>query len=110
MGLYCWNRVGAAQAIRIKKEFFRSLLDQEIAWYDSIDPNKIVTKVSTSIIALETATGEKMSLMLTTIVTSLAAMFLAFFKCWQMSLVLTACLPVLLVVAIFFMKALMKNS
>ena len=49
--------VGSAQAIRIKKEYFKALLDQEIAWYDENDPNKLVTKVTTNITHIETATG-----------------------------------------------------
>lgn len=102
--------MGAEQAVRIKKEYYKALLDQEIAWYDENDPNKIVTKVTTNITHIEAATGEKMSLMITTLVTSLVSIFFAFFKCWELSLIMLATLPVLLIVGIFFYKALMLNS
>lgn len=51
-----------------------------------------------------------MSLMLSTLVTSLVSIFLAFFRCWELSLVMLATLPVLLIVGIFFFKSLQKSS
>ena len=51
-----------------------------------------------------------MSLMLSTLVTSLFSIFLAFFRCWELSLVMLATLPVLLIVGIFFFKSLQKSS
>lgn len=48
--------------------------------------------------------------MLTTLVTSVFSIFLAFFKCWELSLIMLATLPALLIVGIFFFKALMLNA
>ena len=70
----------------------------------------MVTKVTTNITHIETATGEKMSLMISTLVTSLGSIFFAFFKCWELSLMMCASLPVLLVVGIFFFKSLQLSS
>jgi ABC-type multidrug transport system fused ATPase/permease subunit len=56
-GTYFWNVVGGEQSVRIKKEYYKVLLDQEVAWYDQNDPNKIVTKVTTNLTHIETATG-----------------------------------------------------
>ena len=51
-----------------------------------------------------------MSLMITTLVTSLVSIFFAFFKCWELSLIMLAMLPALLITGIFFFKSLQKNS
>lgn len=96
--------------MRLKKLYYKTLMEQEVGWFDENDPHKIVTQVATSITAIETATGEKISLMLSTMVTSVAAMFLAFFKCWELSLVLMATLPALFLGGMFFMKALLMYS
>lgn len=69
-----------------------------------------MTKVATSITAIETATGEKISLMISTTITGIGGMFFAFFKCWQLSLMLTATLPAMLLGGMFFMKALIMYS
>lgn len=70
----------------------------------------MVTKVTTSITAIETATGEKICLLLSTSATSITGIFLAFFKCWELSLVLMATLPALFLGGIFYMKALILYS
>ena len=90
--------------------YYKALLDQEVAYFDENDPHKVVTKVSTSLAAIEAATGEKISLLLSTSVTSVASIFLAFFKCWQLSLVLLATLPVLLVVFVLATKSFLMYS
>ena len=48
--------------------------------------------------------------MLTTLVTSIVSIFFAFFKCWQLSLIMLACLPALLIVGIFFFRTLLLSS
>lgn len=110
LGSYCWNMVGSSQSIKVKKLYYKALLEQEVAWFDANDPNSLVTKVATSITALETATSEKMSLLITTLITSVAAIFLAFFKCWELSVMLLATLPALIIGGVLFMKALMLNA
>jgi ATP-binding cassette subfamily B (MDR/TAP) protein 1 len=102
--------VGSSQSIKVKKLYYKALLEQEVAWFDANDPNSLVTKVATSITALETATSEKMSLLITTLITSVAAIFLAFFKCWELSVMLLATLPALIIGGVLFMKALMLNA
>ena len=62
-------------------------------------------------VAVETAIGEKVSILMSTIVTSIFGFFYAYFKCWQLSLVLTGLLPFMLVAGILMMKAMtMKAS
>ena len=34
VGTYCWNMVGSAQATRIKKQYYKALLEQEVAYFD----------------------------------------------------------------------------
>jgi len=49
--------VGSNQSVRLKKLYYKTLMEQEVGWFDENDPHKIVTKVATSITAIETATG-----------------------------------------------------
>jgi hypothetical protein len=34
---------GSNQSLRFKKMYYKALLDQEVAWYDSHDVNKLAT-------------------------------------------------------------------
>ena len=111
VGLYSWNMTGSRQALRFKKMYYETLLQQEVAWYDSNDVNKLSTEISANMVALETAIGEKISILLTTLVTSIFGFFYAYFKCWQLSLVLTGFLPLMMIAGVLMMKAMtMKAS
>ena len=69
-----------------------------------------MTRVATNITAIEGATGEKISLMLITISTCVAAIFMAFFKCWQLSLIMLAAFPAILAAGLLFMRTLLLHS
>jgi hypothetical protein len=60
--------------------------------------------------AFETATGEKISFLVTSIVTGVAAIFFAFFKCWELSLMLMAALPAIFIAGAGMAKAMMINT
>lgn len=48
---------GKRQSMRFKKTYYKTLLNQEVAWYDSNDVNKLATEISSSMVAVETAIG-----------------------------------------------------
>lgn len=52
VGLYCWNMTGSRQALRFKKLYYSTLLQQEVAWYDSNDVNKLATEISSNMVAV----------------------------------------------------------
>lgn len=90
--------------------YYQTILEQEVAWYDSNDTNKLATEISGNMVAVESAIGEKISILLTTLVTSTFGFFYAYFKCWQLSLVLTALLPLLLFAGVLMMKSMTMNA
>ena len=111
VGVYSWNMTGSRQALRFKKMYYETLLQQEVAWYDSNDVNKLATEITANMVAVETAIGEKVAILLSTMVTSLFGFFYAYFKCWQLSLALTLFLPLLIFAGTLLMKAMtMKAS
>lgn len=101
---------GKRQATRFKKMYYQTLLEQEVAWYDSNDVNKLSTEISASMVAVETAIGEKIAILLTTTITSIFGFFYAYFKCWQLSLVLTAFLPLLMFAGVLLMKSMQLKA
>ena len=46
LGYSSWMRTGEKTAIDIRKRDFMSLLQQEIAFYDTINPNELSTKIA----------------------------------------------------------------
>jgi ATP-binding cassette subfamily B (MDR/TAP) protein 1 len=47
--MYCWNMSGTSQSLRFKKMYYKALLEQEVAWYDSNDVNKLSTEVAANV-------------------------------------------------------------
>lgn len=90
--------------------YYKTLLDQEVAWYDSNDVNKLATEISANMVAVETAIGEKVAFLQATLITSIFGFFYAFFKCWQLSAVLTAFLPLMLVAGVLMMKSMQMKA
>lgn len=52
LGLYAWSTTGRRQTVRFKKMYYKTLLDQEVAWYDSNDVNKLATDISANMVAV----------------------------------------------------------
>ena len=55
-------------------------------------------------VAIETAIGEKMAILLNVTVTTIFGFFYAFFKCWRLSVMLLAFLPLLMIAGFLMMK------
>lgn len=110
MGLYCWNQSGSNQALRFKKLYYKTLLEQEVAWYDSNDVNKLATEVATNISHIEGAIGQKCFMLIATVTTSSFGFLYAYIKCWELSLVLTGVLPFMMVAGALMMKSMANMS
>ncbi len=49
VSLYSWSYSGSTQSMKLKKIYYQTLLQQEVAWYDSIDAGKLASKVAKNI-------------------------------------------------------------
>lgn len=89
----CWMITGERQGIACRKEYLRSLLRQEIGWFDTINQSELSTKFATDSFAFQEAIGEKVSTLIMTIAMFIAGFVIAFIKGWLMTLVSLCSLP-----------------
>jgi len=61
VSLAFWMIAGERQAIRYREEYFKALMNQEIGWHDSINPNEFGTKIPQETFHIENAIGEKVN-------------------------------------------------
>ena len=54
-----WMITGERQSCRFRKEYFRALLRQEIAWFDMVNPNELNSKVNNDTAAIESGISDK---------------------------------------------------
>lgn len=89
----CWMMTGERQGIACRKQYLKSLLGQEIGWFDTINQSELSTKFATDSFAFQEAIGEKVSTLIMTIAMFIAGFTIAFIKGWLMTLVSLASLP-----------------
>ncbi len=108
IGFAAWMTVGERQGIEIRRRYFKSLLQQEIAFYDSINPNELSTKISEECFNIQQGIGEKVSTFCYGLAMLIAGLVIGYIKGWQLALVLTGFLPVMGITGALFIVAMQK--
>jgi len=110
LGFVCWMIVGEKQSIEIRKRYFKSLLQQDIAYYDSINPNEISSKISEECFNIQQGIGEKVPTFLYSIALFFSGLIIGYVKGWQMALVLTGFMPVIMMTGVMYVFAMQKMT
>ncbi|CAK8530849.1 unnamed protein product [Lathyrus sativus] len=95
----CWMVTGERQAARIRSLYLKTILKQDIAFFDTeTDTGEVIGRMSGDTILIQDAMGEKVG-KFTQLATSFFGGFVvAFIKGWRLALVLLACVPCVVVV------------
>lgn len=88
-----WMITGETQAIAIRKQYFRSLLRQEIAFFDSVNPNELASKIAEECFSIQGGIGEKVSTFVYSLSLLIFGFLVGYIMGWQLALVLTAIMP-----------------
>ncbi|CAI8590913.1 unnamed protein product [Vicia faba] len=95
----CWMVTGERQAARIRSLYLKTILKQDIAFFDTeTNTGEVIGRMSGDTILIQDAMGEKVG-KFTQLATSFFGGFVvAFIKGWRLALVLLACVPCVVVV------------
>ena len=91
----CLNYAAERQVLRIRKEFFRAVLRQDLAWYDTTTTAEFATRMTEDLNKMQDGIGEKVGMLIRFIVTGLGSFIIPYIQNWRISLVLTAIVPVM---------------
>ena len=100
----CWMIAGERQAITCRKVYLKSLLRQEIGWFDTINQNELASKFSADTFAFQGAIGEKVSTVIMTIATLISGFVFAFITGWLMTLVVMVMVPAIAIAGVFYVS------
>ncbi|XP_013110696.2 ATP-dependent translocase ABCB1 [Stomoxys calcitrans] len=89
-----FNYAAHAQILRIRGKFFRSVLHQDMAWYDVNQSGEVASRMNEDLSKMEDGLGEKVVIFINFMVAFAGSIILAFVKGWQLALVCLVSLPV----------------
>jgi len=91
----CLNYAAARQVFHIRTEFLRSVLHQDIGWYDTNTTNDFASKMTEDLNKLQEGIGEKLGMMSFFMGTFFISIVVAFIYGWELTLVLLCMMPLL---------------
>lgn len=107
----CWTMTGERQATRIRSLYLKSVLRQEIAFFDvEMTTGQIVSRMSGDTVLVQDAIGEKVGKFQQLVATFIGGFVIAFVKGWLLSLVMLACIPPVVIAGGIVSKMLAKIS
>uniref|UniRef100_A0A4W4FVR3 ATP-binding cassette sub-family B member 5 n=1 Tax=Electrophorus electricus TaxID=8005 RepID=A0A4W4FVR3_ELEEL len=94
---YMFGKSGEILTMRMRSQAFKAILRQDIGWFD--DHNNAVgvltTKLATDASLVKGAAGSRLGLATNTLCALGIAVIVAFIYCWQLTLLILACVPLL---------------
>jgi ATP-binding cassette subfamily B (MDR/TAP) protein 1 len=107
MAIWIYN--GRVTSERIRTHYFRVILQQEQAWFDSNVPYEYSTKVQGQITKIDNGLGEKVGNIFANIAQAVTGYIIAFLTSWKLSLVIFSLLPLFLLGGFLIGRATQKG-
>ncbi|KAI6195927.1 Multidrug resistance protein pgp-3 [Aphelenchoides besseyi] len=89
----CFFTLSERQTHRIKKEFLRTVLNQDQPWFEKNNVGKLTEKMASGIDRIRDGTGDKLQAIIQASVSLFAGLAISFWMSWQMALILSAVNP-----------------
>ncbi|KAH7568643.1 hypothetical protein ACOSQ2_011985 [Xanthoceras sorbifolium] len=94
----CWMVTGERQAARIRGLYLKTILRQDIAFFDTeTSTGEVIGRMSGDTILIQEAMGEKVGKFIQLVSTFLGGFVIAFTRGWLLALVLLSCLPLIVI-------------
>ena len=101
-----WAIPASRQGRRLKREYVKAILRQEIGWFDVNKPSELATKVADSTLMIQDGIGRKVGDGAQFFAMAVSGIAIGIAKGWQLGLSLFAFTPILAFTAYLMMKAL----
>ncbi|XP_028202102.1 ABC transporter B family member 9-like isoform X1 [Glycine soja] len=90
----CWMVTGERQAARIRGLYLKTILKQDIAFFDTeTTTGEVIGRMSGDTILIQDAMGEKVGKFIQLASTFIGGFVIGFVRGWRLALVLLACIP-----------------
>lgn len=105
---FMFGRSGEVLTMRLRQMAFKSMLRQEMSWFDDKKNNTgaLTTKLATDASQIQTATGSRLGLIAENFATMGAGIIISFIFGWEMTLLILVLTPVLVITGFLETRAL----
>ncbi|XP_022359035.1 ATP-binding cassette sub-family B member 5 [Enhydra lutris kenyoni] len=104
MQISFWVMTAARQTKRIRKQFFHSVLAQDIKWFDGCDIGEFNTRMTNDINKISDGIGEKIALLFQNVSTFSIGLAVGLVKGWKLTLVILSTSPLIIASAAIFSR------
>ncbi|KAI0416691.1 multidrug/pheromone exporter, ABC superfamily [Xylaria grammica] len=92
----CWNLFGERLAHRLREKYFRSLLRQEVSFFDKLPAGEVSSRLSADITTIKNGTSEKVGVYLGVVSLFITSYIIAFIKEPRLAGILVSLVPAFL--------------
>ncbi|KAF9510493.1 hypothetical protein BS47DRAFT_1373308 [Hydnum rufescens UP504] len=91
--IFIWSWTGEVNSRRIRELYLKSILRQDIAYFDNIGPGEVTTRIQTDTHLIQEGISEKVAISAEYAGAFAAGFILAYARSWRLSLAISAILP-----------------
>lgn len=101
----CMTFVGERNAHRLREKYVKSILAQEVGWFDTVGAAELSTKVTDYCGKLQDGMGNKIGDLIMAVFQFMCGLGASLYLCWQLTVVLLAGIPLIAGAAVIMVKA-----
>ncbi|KAJ3099209.1 ATP-binding cassette, sub-B (MDR TAP), member 4 [Phlyctochytrium bullatum] len=105
-----WMYTGERQTKRIREEYLKAVLRQDVAWFDKTQTGDITTRLTADVLIIQEGISDKAGAVFQQVAAFLAGFVIAFVKGWRLALVLCAVFPLLAGVGILMATTIKRGQ
>ncbi|OLY84487.1 Multidrug resistance protein 1 [Smittium mucronatum] len=98
------------QILRIREEYYKSSLRQDMSWFDKVSAGDLTTRISSDVSIIQEGIGVKLAYLIQYLSTFLGGFILAFVRGWKMALVVLSIMPILGTIGYFMSSSVGKHT
>uniref|UniRef100_A0AC34G5B6 ABC transmembrane type-1 domain-containing protein n=1 Tax=Panagrolaimus sp. ES5 TaxID=591445 RepID=A0AC34G5B6_9BILA len=93
----CWESVAERMVHKLRNNYLKSILRQEIAWFDTKQTGNLTARLTDDLERVREGLGDKLSLFIQMVSAFISGFLIGFIYNWQMSLVMLIFAPFLVI-------------
>ncbi|KAJ1814830.1 hypothetical protein LPJ56_004740, partial [Coemansia sp. RSA 2599] len=104
----CWAVAAENQGLRIRKLYYKSIMRQDIGWFDTIKTGELTTRITNDVNLVQEGLGEKFGFVFMNIVAFVVAFIIAFVKGWKLTFICLCVIPFIIAAGGYLGKTISK--